>query len=145
MPSDVDKAYIKKYKINDMLNELFNQLTSEKPENPVEFAIKHLERKLPPKSADEGISARPTSSILVSRILPLGQQADMSQKQSAEATMPPVATALFSKLLNRAPNAQLDSGDGTAPAASGGQFALSTFIIAVNRQTVKYKFSLCLL
>ena len=48
MPADVDKAYIKKNKINDLLNDLFSVLTQNKPENPIEFSIKHLQSKLPP-------------------------------------------------------------------------------------------------
>lgn len=48
MPTDVDKAYIKKNKINDLLNELFTALTQNKPDNPLEFSIKHLQSKLPP-------------------------------------------------------------------------------------------------
>ena len=50
MPSssaDGDKAYVKKHKINDLLNELYLELTKQKPENPLEFAIQHLESKLP--------------------------------------------------------------------------------------------------
>ena len=45
---EVDKVYVKKFKINDMLNDLFMALNENKPEHPVEFAIKHLENKLPP-------------------------------------------------------------------------------------------------
>ena len=47
---ETDKTYVKKYKINDMLNDLFTAISQNKPENPLEFAIKHLESKLPTKS-----------------------------------------------------------------------------------------------
>ena len=49
MPTDVaDKSYIKKHKLNDLLNELYLALTQNKPDSPVEFAIKHFQAKLPP-------------------------------------------------------------------------------------------------
>ena len=47
MPADADKAYLKKNKINDLLNDLYTALTQNKPDNPLEFAIKHFESKLP--------------------------------------------------------------------------------------------------
>ena len=52
MPTDeasaaIDKAYIKKHKINQTLNELFLAITQDKPDNPIEFAFKHFETKLP--------------------------------------------------------------------------------------------------
>jgi hypothetical protein len=46
---ETEKSYVKKYKINDMLNDLFTALSQNKPENPLEFAIKHLESKLQSK------------------------------------------------------------------------------------------------
>jgi hypothetical protein len=50
MPTtDPDKAYVKKHKINDMLNELFKSLVADKPENPVDFAFKYFESKVPKK------------------------------------------------------------------------------------------------
>jgi hypothetical protein len=45
----VDKLYIKKHKINDLLNELFISITKEKPENPLEFGMQFFEAKLPPE------------------------------------------------------------------------------------------------
>ena len=33
----IDKAYVKKHKINDLLNDLFVSIKKEKPENPIEF------------------------------------------------------------------------------------------------------------
>lgn len=62
MPSDTDKAYVKKHKINDMLNELFNELTSNKPDDPVAFAFRFFESKIPAKP----------ESLLVSKMAPLG-------------------------------------------------------------------------
>ncbi|RMZ96673.1 hypothetical protein BpHYR1_042662, partial [Brachionus plicatilis] len=53
MPTDPDRAYAKKHKINDLLNDLYLELTKNKPENPLEFAIKHLEAKLPPKEQSQ--------------------------------------------------------------------------------------------
>jgi hypothetical protein len=50
MPTDVDKAYVKKHKLNDLLNELYKAITDTKPDDPIEFAIKHLESKLPTDS-----------------------------------------------------------------------------------------------
>jgi hypothetical protein len=45
----IDKAYVKKHKINDLLNDLFISLTKDKPESPIEFCIKFFEDKLPPE------------------------------------------------------------------------------------------------
>ena len=45
----IDKAYVKKHKINDLLNDLFVSITKEKPENPIEFCHKFFEDKLPPE------------------------------------------------------------------------------------------------
>lgn len=46
---NIDKAYVKKHKINDLLNDLFTSLTKERPESPLEFCIKLLEDRLPPE------------------------------------------------------------------------------------------------
>ena len=43
MPTEneiTEKAYVKKHKLNQTLNELFLALTQNKPENPIEFAKK---------------------------------------------------------------------------------------------------------
>ncbi|CAF0941386.1 unnamed protein product [Brachionus calyciflorus] len=53
MPSDPEKTYAKKHKINDLLNELYLELTKNKPDEPIQYAIKHLESKLPPKIEKE--------------------------------------------------------------------------------------------
>lgn len=149
MPTDnVDKAYVKKHKINDMLNELFSELTTKKPENPVEFAIRHLESKLPPPKPEE--LARRSSSVLFSKIPPLEQQfsvIDMTQQQQQQQSqMPQVADTLFSKIFNRGGglsaaitqhddmNRSMVSSLGAAAAAAGpigGGFAFSTFNILV--------------
>lgn len=63
MPSDPEKAYAKKYKINDLLNELYSELTQSKPENPIEHAIKHLEAKLPKKEKAPSLSDFKITSI----------------------------------------------------------------------------------
>ena len=50
MPTEnesTEKAYVKKHKLNQTLNELFLALTQNKPENPIEFAINHFQSKLP--------------------------------------------------------------------------------------------------
>lgn len=50
MPStDPNKAYIKKHKINDILNELFKKYTEIKPDDPIEFGHKYFQDKLSPK------------------------------------------------------------------------------------------------
>ncbi len=46
-PSDPDKAYIKKHKLNDLLNELFLSLKQNKPDDPINFAYNHFKSKLP--------------------------------------------------------------------------------------------------
>jgi hypothetical protein len=55
MPADADKVYLKKNKINDLLNDLYTAIAQNKPDNPLEFCIKHFESKLPtpppPKSS----------------------------------------------------------------------------------------------
>lgn len=50
MPTDetVDKAYVKKHKLNQTLNELFLALNQNKPENPIEFAKEFFQAKLTP-------------------------------------------------------------------------------------------------
>lgn len=128
MPSDVDKTYVKKHRINDMLNELYTELTSQKPDNPVLFAFKHFEKKLP-KDQLESTDRRPQSSILPADILPLGRSS-AGPSPAEDAAMPPVANALFSKLFNREiPPQTPNTGEAAAP--GGGLFALSTFNIIV--------------
>jgi hypothetical protein len=50
MDKTVDKNYVKKYKINELLNDLYLTLTREKPDDPVSYAITHFEAKLPTKN-----------------------------------------------------------------------------------------------
>lgn len=70
MPTDPDRVYAKKHKINDLLNELYLQLTKNKPENPIEFAIKHLEDKLPPKEKVEPVQrSEPGKDLLKSLMI----------------------------------------------------------------------------
>ena len=48
MPSEnQEKNYVKKFKINDLLNDLYLSLTQNKPDDPIEYCIKHFESKLP--------------------------------------------------------------------------------------------------
>lgn len=55
MPTtDPDKIYVKKFKINDLLNDLYGELTKNKPDNPVEYAHKYFEAELPPKPPRTG-------------------------------------------------------------------------------------------
>jgi hypothetical protein len=50
MPTDdPDKLYVKKHKINGLLNDLYTTLTQNKPDDPIEFCIKHFEAKLDPE------------------------------------------------------------------------------------------------
>jgi hypothetical protein len=50
MPSDdPDKIYIKKFKINSLLNDLFTILTQNKPDDPIEYCLQHFESKLDPE------------------------------------------------------------------------------------------------
>ena len=60
---ETEKSYVKKYKINDMLNDLFTALSQNKPENPLEFAIKHLESKLPSKSDSNEETAKKSRTL----------------------------------------------------------------------------------
>lgn len=115
MPSDVDKAYIKKYKINDMLNELFSQIVESKPDNPTDFAKKHFESKLPPPPVER------QTSLLVSRIPPLEQH-----QYSVDANAP--QDNLLAKIFNRANLAARPPKDGDA---GGVQFPLATLNIMV--------------
>lgn len=50
---DLDKLYVKKHKLNDLLNDLYLTLTKEKPENPIVFAIEHLKSKLPQEESEK--------------------------------------------------------------------------------------------
>ena len=50
MPTEEEKAYVKKYKINTLLNELYTVLTQNKPDDPIQFTVNHFEAKLTPKS-----------------------------------------------------------------------------------------------
>lgn len=131
MPSDVDKVYVKKHKINDMLNELYTELTSQKPDDPVLFAMKHFEKKLP-KTAD-----RPQSGLLGADILPLARSSallDLANKPPSspmETDLPPSANVLFSKLFSRLPPTANENIASNEKGLGGGQFALSTFNIIV--------------
>jgi hypothetical protein len=68
MPTEneiTEKAYVKKHKLNQTLNELFLALTQNKPENPIEFAKKHFESKLPtPSPPPPAIDEIKVSNIL---------------------------------------------------------------------------------
>lgn len=69
MPADPDRVYAKKHKINDLLNELYVQLTKNKPDDPIKFAIKHLEDKLPQKEKIEPVQqSEPGKDLLMSII-----------------------------------------------------------------------------
>lgn len=132
MPSDVDKVYVKKHKINDMLNELYTELTSQKPDDPVLFAMKHFEKKLP-KTVD-----RPQSGLLgAADILPLTRSSgllDLANKPMSapmETDLPPSANVLFSKLFSRLPPNANENIASNEKGLGGGQFALSTFNIIV--------------
>ncbi len=50
--SDPEKAYVKKYKINDILNELFLSLKEKKPDDPINFAYNHFKSKMPPEAVN---------------------------------------------------------------------------------------------
>jgi hypothetical protein len=50
MPTDnPEKAYVKKHKINDLLNDLYLSLTKNKPDDPLEYCYSYFEGKLPPQ------------------------------------------------------------------------------------------------
>ena len=139
MPSEIDKAYIKKHKINDMLNELFTEFNSNKPENPIEFAIKHFEAKLPPKAAAS--SSRP-SSVLASKILPLDQQQQQQQTSidNKIISSPPLGLLanndnLLAKLMSRANQGSTrdDSSKGPSLENIFNKLPIMTLNIIVSR------------
>lgn len=45
--SDPNKAYVKKHKINELLNDLFKSLTEQKPDDPIDYSFKYFEAKQP--------------------------------------------------------------------------------------------------
>ena len=58
MPADEEKAYVKKHKLNAMLNELYTAIVASKPEDPVEFSMRHFEAKMPEKPKTANTSTR---------------------------------------------------------------------------------------
>jgi hypothetical protein len=63
---DLDKLYVKKHKLNDLLNDLYLAITKEKPENPVIFAIEHLKSKLPQEESQQS-EQKPQANLLTSQ------------------------------------------------------------------------------
>jgi hypothetical protein len=53
--TSADRAYIKKHKINDLLNELYTSLLKEKPDNPSEFIVNKLESNVSQKNSIDNI------------------------------------------------------------------------------------------
>lgn len=50
-----DRAYIKKHKINDLLNDLYISLLKEKPDNPTEFIVNKLDLSKSRKNSVDNI------------------------------------------------------------------------------------------
>ena len=91
MPKDnpnPEKVYIKNFKINDLLNDLFTSLTTSKPDDPIEFCLKHLESKLAPEKLRPSLSS--------------GAGAKLSDVSGVDGGKPvsEVERNLLSKLLN---------------------------------------------
>jgi len=50
---DLDKLYVKKHKLNDLLNDLYITINKEKNENQIVFAIEHLKSKLQQEESEK--------------------------------------------------------------------------------------------
>lgn len=91
MPTtDPDKVYVKKHKINDMLNALYKSLVAEKPDDPIDFAFRHFESKVlkmkevtVPKIIEE---AKPEPGAAVNPNILLAKLMEKQKQQSNEAT-----------------------------------------------------------
>lgn len=90
MPTtDPDKLYVKKHKINDMLNELYKNLVADKPDDPIDFAFKHFEAKRPKKEelAPKNIEAEtPEPGAPVNPNLLLAKLMEKQQQPNKETT-----------------------------------------------------------
>lgn len=115
MPSsDPNKAYIKKHKINDILNDLFKQFTEFKPENPIEFACRYFQDKLPPK-------------------------VEVTEEESTDKSPPKIEVTegrsndLMAQLMAKQGMASLGNSDDKKTEAQKSSFALSNFQIMVSK------------
>ena len=85
----IDKAYVKKHKLNEMLNELFKLLTENKPDNPLEFAFKHFESKLPkPKIELDINSSNPSENFFKNLLSNKNSDALNNSNRSQNELMP---------------------------------------------------------
>lgn len=92
MPTtDPDKVYVKKHKINDMLNELYKSLVAEKPDDPIDFAFKHFESKVPKKEAIVPriiVEAKPEPGAAVNPNILLAKLMEKQKQQSSDEPQP---------------------------------------------------------
>ena len=103
MPADSDKAYLKKNKINDLLNDLYSALTQNKPDNPLEFAIKHFESKLPtppppPKTQSSNNAADNLLNKLFDKAISGGGGNGATSKSILDSTSPQNVSQQLSNL-----------------------------------------------
>lgn len=95
MPTtDPDKAYVKKHKLNDMLNELFISLKDTKPEDPIRFAYDHFKAKLPHEEPAKPKELKVDTTNLLSKLFD-------KQKDLKETGLPSSVEALNTSVANR--------------------------------------------
>ena len=131
MPSDNDKVYAKKHKLNDLLNELYASLTQDKPDNPIQYAIKHLEAKLPPSEKKK------EPSLLNFKVTsPLNQSINNEDKKKEEASGADLLSKLFNRNLLMGPGSTGNEEDKHERSKSNASFAnafpLANFNIMVT-------------
>lgn len=113
MPApEYDKAYVKKHKINDLLNDLFTSITQAKPENPIEYAFKYFQEKMPPPPAPP----KPSSLL------------DFKVTQITSMDQPDNSGNLLAQLLNRNKQTSLDGSKGNISISHSGVAALSAVV-----------------
>lgn len=102
MPSDnSDKAYIKKHKINDLLNDLFTSLASSKPEDPLDFCYKYFESKVEPSLPPPPPPKPPSEVTTTARKFSIfGMGSEANQSMAAKSDSSKVLTDAAQQALN---------------------------------------------
>lgn len=133
MPSDNDKVYAKKHKLNDLLNELYTTLTQEKPDNPIQYAIKHLEAKLPPSE-----KKKEPSLVNFKVTSPLNQSINNEKKEEADGA--DLLARVFNRNLLMGPGPSGNQEDKHERSKSNASFASAFPLANFNIMVIKYFF-----
>ena len=102
-----------------MLNELFTVISQNKPENPIEFAIKHLETKLPLNAANRSLAEKSKTDF--------DQGSSLKAQQSETPAILDDGTDLLAKLMSRKKIHSENEAISNANNASGGDLLEKIF------------------